>query len=86
MRGKQRLSHIPGFVHSFVAGWVCDTMGRTRMMKAMDWDRHRLEACISGAEPLRAHEVERLVAVFAAACEMELERAEEGAEEGVDNG
>lgn len=39
----------------------------------MGWTRQRLEDAISGAAPLRAHEVERLMGVFAATVAVELE-------------
>lgn len=77
MRGRQRLAFIPGFVHSFVVGWICDTVGATRTGRHMGWTRHRLDAAISGAEPLRAHEVERLMSLFASVVARELE-GEEG--------
>lgn len=63
-----KLAFIPGFVHAYVAAWLCEVVGETRTARAMGWSRDRLRQVIAGSERLNPEERDRLMQEFGSHC------------------
>jgi hypothetical protein len=68
MTRPRKLAFIPGFVHAYVASWLCEVIGETRTARAMGWTRDRVRQVVSGDERLRPEERDRLMVAFGAHC------------------
>lgn len=72
----KRLAFIPGFVHSYLAGWLGETLGEVRAARAMGWSVARLREVVAGGVVLRTDERDRLIAVLGQTAERVLDGEE----------
>lgn len=64
----RRLTYIPGFVHAALVGWLCETAGETRTLRALGWSQCRMGDVLGGVARLRPDERDRLFVVFGSTC------------------